>query len=140
MKIKIPCKKCGTENQIRIEACEDASGEPKEGVDEGDTLFEIPGDSASPEKLLDLWTLTAKAAGLSVPRGWTPKRMVKARLRLKEHPGKEFWVEIMQKIKTSPFLQGENNQGWRVDFDWLITNQENCLKIIEGRYNGKSRY
>jgi hypothetical protein len=41
-------------------------------------------------------------------------------------------------IKNSPFLRGENQRGWVITFDWLIANDTNYVKILEGRYKSKT--
>jgi len=35
-------------------------------------------------------------------------------------------------MSKSPFLTGD---GWKVSFDWLIENDTNYLKTLEGNYN-----
>lgn len=92
----------------------------------------------SPQNLLDLWEKTAKPLGLPIPKGMTPKRLGKARARLKEHPERPFWDDVMARVQKSKFLQGDNQRGWKADFDFIIENPENCLKIVEGKYDGKS--
>jgi len=55
---------------------------------------------------------------------------------------KEFREKILDAIKAIPqykFLLGENEQGWTVSFDWLIYNNTNFLKILEGRYKDKKK-
>lgn len=55
--------------------------------------------------------------------------------RIKEHPDIEFWNGVFRAIKASPFLLGQNKQGWKVTFDWLFENDRNVLKVFEGTYN-----
>lgn len=48
--------------------------------------------------------------------------------------------EVIRKCTTSKWMQGDNDRGWKVTFDWLITNSNNWVKAYEGRYddsNGK---
>jgi len=48
-----------------------------------------------------------------------------------------FRKNIITAIRTIPkykFLLGENERKWVVSFDWLIKNDTNFVKIIEGRY------
>jgi hypothetical protein len=47
---------------------------------------------------------------------------------------KLFEVAI-EKIGSSNFLLGNNDKGWKVDFDWMIANDTNMIKIIEGKYD-----
>lgn len=44
--------------------------------------------------------------------------------------------EIFDRCSVSRFLKGDNNQGWKADFDW-ITNRANWVKILEGKYDDK---
>ena len=32
-----------------------------------------------------------------------------------------------------------NDRGWKADFDWLIANDTNVLKVLEGKYDGQSQ-
>ena len=50
--------------------------------------------------------------------------------------------KVFKLAQESPFLNGENERGWRADFDWIM-NPNNFIKILEGKYqnnksNGKS--
>ena len=49
------------------------------------------------------------------------------------------YEKILEIIKTTPFLQGSNDRGWTADFDWLIANDTNYLKVLEGKYKNKSK-
>lgn len=42
--------------------------------------------------------------------------------------------EIFERCSASRFLKGDNNRGWKADFDWII-NKTNWVKILEGRYD-----
>lgn len=44
--------------------------------------------------------------------------------------------EIFDRCTSSRFLKGDNNRGWKADFDW-ITNKTNWVKILEGKYDYK---
>lgn len=41
---------------------------------------------------------------------------------------------LFRKTAASRFLNGENKQGWRASFDWLII-PSNALKVMEGHYD-----
>jgi len=62
-------------------------------------------------------------------------RRVHIRARLKEHALKE-WPEIFARVARSPWLTGDNKQGWRADFNWVIT-PGNLEKIMEGNYDDR---
>lgn len=34
-------------------------------------------------------------------------------------------------------MQGDNQRGWRVDFDFVFCSAINYLKIMEGKYDDK---
>lgn len=63
-------------------------------------------------------------------------RKEKIKARLKEHPDSRYWVEVFTKCAKSKFLTGDNGRGWRADFDWLMANDTNATKVLEGRYDG----
>lgn len=47
---------------------------------------------------------------------------------------------VFQKIALSSFLMGKNKTGWRPDFDWIIKNDYNWVKVIEGKYDNGSNH
>jgi len=46
----------------------------------------------------------------------------------------EEWKELFETTINIPFMIGENERGWRADLRWLIKNDDNPLKVLEGRY------
>lgn len=40
-----------------------------------------------------------------------------------------------RKANDSDFLCGMNGRGWRADFDWLMKNEDNITKVLEGKYD-----
>jgi hypothetical protein len=40
---------------------------------------------------------------------------------------------VFKMVSESRFLNGENQQAWRADFDWVM-NPNNFIKILEGKY------
>lgn len=70
-------------------------------------------------------------------------RRDRLRLRLNEAcPNKtreeqiEWLRTLFKKVVSVPFLRGENNTGWKASFDWLVANDYNWKKVLEGRYDG----
>ena len=74
--------------------------------------------------------------GLTKVSKLTDERKRKLRARLKEATLDE-WKQAMERIGQSSFLRG-NVVKWKADFDWLISNEENRLKIIEGKYDNST--
>ena len=56
--------------------------------------------------------------------------------RISEH-SKEKVAEMIEIVGNSKFLNGENDKGWKADFDWLF-KPSNFIKVIEGNYSNKS--
>jgi len=57
--------------------------------------------------------------------------------RLKER-SIEQWIEIFQRIDQSSFCRGQNERQWRASFDWIIANQGNSIKVLEGKYDDRT--
>ena len=46
--------------------------------------------------------------------------------------------EAIQKIRESDFLQGKNNRGWTITFDWFVL-PSNFPKVLDGNYKNKEK-
>jgi len=96
--------------------------------------------SISVQDLMDGWNdIVATEEGFKSIAKLTEDRKKKMRLRLKAHPESDFWNKVLNKIPKVPFLSGKNDRKWRADFDFLIANDENALKIYEGKYDAEKR-
>lgn len=56
--------------------------------------------------------------------------------RIKDY-GEDKILQAIENIKYSPFLQGNNNKGWTISFDWFI-KPDNFPKVLEGNYIDKN--
>lgn len=63
------------------------------------------------------------------------KGMINARIKTY---GKETFARMIQMALNSDFLKGQNKNGWRASFDWLI-KPANFEKVISGNYDNKNR-
>jgi hypothetical protein len=88
----------------------------------------------SPRALFDAWNEIVAGSGLLLAKEFTKGREQKSRARLKEREVEE-WREIFKLCASTPFLQGDNDRKWRVDFDWIIKNGDNGAKVLEGKYS-----
>jgi hypothetical protein len=84
------------------------------------------------EPYADLWNLSAEGNGLAGVEKISDSRIRKFKSRIKD-PGFDF-IKILQEIKVSGHLRGQNARGWKATFDWIFENDSNYLKIIEGNY------
>jgi len=65
------------------------------------------------------------------------KREDHIKARLKKHQLEEFKT-VFELMESSKFLKGDNSRGWQASFDWVIKNEDNFVKVLEGRYdNGR---
>jgi hypothetical protein len=104
----------------------------------------LPPEGASvlvptPELLMSIYN---EERGEKIPecRAMTPERRTKCKKRIESQgrdPTKfvEDWRAVMRKAVMSPFLSGESETGWVMSFDWLIKNDTNYLKVLEGKYD-----
>lgn len=88
------------------------------------------------EAYMDLWNLSAIGNRLATTKTINTGRLNKFRTRIKE-PAFDF-VKILEEIKQSGHLRGENGHNWKVTFDWVLENDSNYVKIIEGQYRNKN--
>jgi hypothetical protein len=86
-----------------------------------------------PEPYVDAWNLFASSYHLSEVKSINENRKNKIHVRLSD-PAFDF-VTVLEKIRSSPYLKGDNNRDWKVTFDWIIENDNNYLKVLEGNYN-----
>lgn len=91
----------------------------------------------SPDALASIWNEEAPTMGLAAVLSVTPARKKKLAARIRAYPKLEFWKNIFLAIGQSPFLLGNGDGGWRASFDWVFANDENVLKIAEGKYAGR---
>lgn len=106
-------------------------------ITDKDNITEITNITPDPnesDQLVSFWN--EQKFGLAKVQSLTKERKAKLRLRLNEAPLSD-WMVAISKIGASEFLIGKNNSGWKADFDWLIGNETNRLKIIEGKYESK---
>lgn len=47
--------------------------------------------------------------------------------------------QVIENVRTSVFLQGENNRGWVIDFDWVFKCDDNFAKVLEDKYKNKDK-
>jgi hypothetical protein len=63
------------------------------------------------------------------------KKTIQARVN--EYGTKQIGA-LFRAVSKSDFLNGKGEKGWVADFDWIM-NPNNFIKILEGRYNGKTK-
>ena len=64
----------------------------------------------------------------------TDSRKKKLLDRVKEQ-GLSNIIKAIDIASNSDFLKGKNDRNWKMDFDWLIANDTNIVKVLEGKYS-----
>lgn len=83
-----------------------------------------------------LWNNFAEKNGLSKVIKLGPERRAHVRQRVSEP---EFdLAAIFAKIEGSDFLRGAKGD-WRVDFDFVFGSKNGYVKILEGKYDGRTK-
>jgi len=103
------------------------------------TSTEPPAGGSVPfDDIVQCWNETVSdTKGMAEARGLSEKRREHLRKRWKEDVFREKYQIIFNTIVETPFLSGQNERGWRADFDWIIKNDDNYTKVLEGKYGGK---
>lgn len=88
------------------------------------------------EPYFDAWNIFAMNIKLNKElQQITDKRRKKFNTRIQEPDFKNRFLEILEKIKSSPFARGDNNRGWKIGIEFILESQENYTKILENRYD-----
>lgn len=92
-------------------------------------------EDVSPSRVVAIWNETCsrvlpKVEKLTEER----RRKLKSRLAADGHRDEAWWRAYFGRIRASPFLRGENDRGWRADFDWAIRSETVVARVLEGRY------
>ncbi len=67
----------------------------------------------------------------------TKRRRNKIISRLKDI-GYDNLIKAMELASKSNFLTGNiKSTSWKADFDWFIENDNNCIKVLEGKYSNQ---
>lgn len=81
------------------------------------------------EPYIDAWNIFAPSNGLQTVRSITPDRRNKIRVRCRE-PEFDFF-KILSSIRQNGFYRGDNDRGWKVEFNYVIESQAKYMPIIE---------
>lgn len=124
-----------TGEEIRVEKKEE-SDDPSSsviGIDENFIGLDVPpAKTYDVDKIIAAWNEMAEPLGLALVRKASDERRRKTRERLDEYDEAEI-LEAISLISERPFCLGENDKGWKADFDWLIHPEKNAITgILEG--------
>lgn len=110
------------------------SSEPEPEVAKA-TLSEPKGSSVSTadaEAAFGEWNSMARRLGLPLAKDFTPERRKHLRARL-ALSGLDGWREALRGVAASKHCRGENERGWRADFDF-VCQPKSFQRLREGFY------
>ena len=84
--------------------------------------------------LQTIWNHTASLARMTKCLKLTRQRKRLAELRIAEEPDPQYWREVASRIGQSRFCCGENDRGWKANFDFLIRPNTH-VSAMEGKYD-----
>lgn len=87
-------------------------------------------------KLVESWNQAVAGTAIPRVRDITPSRTKKAKVRLRERSLEE-WDLVFRKISESSFCKGGGRDAWVASFDWIISNDGNAAKVLEGYYDNR---
>lgn len=86
-------------------------------------------------EILGAWNHMALECGLPEAKKLTAERERRLAARCRDFDIND-WTEAIRAVRRSPFLRGDNDRGWRANFDWLL-QPRSLTKLIEGQYDQK---
>jgi hypothetical protein len=90
-------------------------------------------DALTVDDVVEAWNSLAGDRGLAKIVKLTENRRRQIKARIREYDAED-WSTAMAAIYNSKFLCGENDRGWKADFDFLL-QPKSFVKLIEGAYN-----
>lgn len=91
-------------------------------------------DDLSVYDVVDAWNDLAADRGLPKVSKVTEARRRQVQARIKEYPDAADWSKALSAIDKSKFLCGDNDRGWRANFDFLL-QPSTFIKLLEGTYD-----
>ena len=116
------------------------SSGPKDPQRETPNGVSPPRPEMTPAVFMQSWNEICGSEGLPVVdvEDMTNGRRKKISARLRRQPTVEFWERVFNGVIRSDFLMGrkpsKDHPNWMATIDWLIANDENPLKVVEGAY------
>jgi len=110
-------------------------GEEKRGEEKNISSLRTPAKAEmTVTEFTESWNEICGSEGLALVEEMPNGRKAKVTSRLRRYPKLEFWQRVFNGIITSDYLMGKKTD-WKASFDWLIKNDTNPLKVVEGTYD-----
>jgi uncharacterized protein YdaU (DUF1376 family) len=108
------------------------SNEPIESSNE-DLSVEPTEKPLTKSEVIGAWQDRMVPLGFPPIRKMTGQRERQLNARLKDSTLDE-WLKVFSALERSNFCRGENDRGWRADFDFLL-QPKSFTKLLEGAYD-----
>ena len=92
-------------------------------------------EKTKPQDVVDYWNNKFQNTDIPKVAKLSTDRIKRIKARFKSPEFAKGFRGIIDMAFDSPFLMGRV-KSWNIKFDWLIKNDENWLKILEGNYSG----
>lgn len=90
------------------------------------------------EKAIELFNEMAARIGIPSVQKLSETRKKHLGARLKDIDGIDGWKIALEKLEASSFCKGNNDRGWKADFDFLI-RESSFIKLMEGKYDDNAK-
>lgn len=87
-------------------------------------------------EIVSTWNTKAEGTGLSLVQSISKTRKAHLRARWSEKLFREKWAVVFEKATASDFFR-QSSVTW-ANFDWLIRNDNNYAKVLEGKYDNRN--
>ena len=87
----------------------------------------------APEQMFAIYQ--AERGSLPAAQHLTPERRQQCMLRIAAGLSVAEFGLAVRRAAASPFLSGAGERGWRASFDWLLANDTNARKVLDGCYD-----
>ena len=84
-------------------------------------------------RVKEAWNSLGLSQISTISADTTRGKSLKARIN---QNGVETVLKAVENIRRSSFLQGQNNRGWTITFDWFV-KPNNFIKVLEGQYDDR---
>ncbi|MBM3333193.1 hypothetical protein FJY63_00875 [Candidatus Sumerlaeota bacterium] len=99
-------------------------------------LDDLIANSLTPEHVLEAWNDLAERCNLPKAK-MNPRRRRAIDARIRQHSVGDF-TEAIQCIARNPWMHGDNDRGWRADFDFFL-QPKSFTRLTEGGYDRASQ-
>lgn len=131
-----------TSNKDKDKGIKEKDKDKKKDIQDNNSNESLSIVDITSNEVCQIWNEICAPVGLQRVMKMTTRRQEKARCRLREWQAggadaRNTFREICNAIASSSFCRGQNSHKWEATFDWIIENDSNYVKVMEGKYNDK---